>query len=127
MINIIASILAYDIWFYISHILLHTNTLYPYHKLHHVTSEPTFLDTYVGHSLEGPFQGVGMFVPYLFLQYTTTETIIILVLLNVRGMAQHDKRGVFLVGNHHMLHHKYSNCNYGQYWIDALCQTARKV
>jgi sterol desaturase/sphingolipid hydroxylase (fatty acid hydroxylase superfamily) len=124
MINIIASILAYDIWFYISHILLHTKMLYPYHKLHHTNSEPTFLDTYVGHSFEGPFQSIGMFVPYCFFQYTTTETIIILIVLNLRGMAQHDKRGAFLVGNHHMLHHKYSNYNYGQYWIDALCQTA---
>ena len=127
MINIVASILAYDIWFYISHILLHTKTLYPYHKIHHDNTEPTFLDTYVGHHLEGPFQGVGMFVPYVFLQYNMTDTIIILLILNVRGMAQHDRRGKILVGEHHLLHHKYSNCNYGQYWIDAMCQTLRKA
>lgn len=127
MINIIASILAYDIWFYISHILLHTKTLYPYHKLHHVTSEPTFLDTYVGHRLEGPFQGVGMFVPYLFFKYTTAETILILVLLNVRGMARHDRRCSFIIGDHHLIHHKYPQYNFGEYWLDVLCQTARKV
>jgi lathosterol oxidase len=67
--SIIISILSYDIWFYISHVLLHTKFLYKYHKEHHVNTKPRFLDTYVGHILEGPFQGIGMFVPYLFQNY----------------------------------------------------------
>ena len=120
------SILAYDIWFYISHLLLHTKALYPYHKLHHVNSEPTYLDTHIGHPLEGPFQGIGMFVPYIIFEYSFIDTFIIICILNIRGYAHHDKRGIFLVGDHHLIHHKYPNYNYGQYWIDALCGT-RKV
>jgi len=124
MLNIVISIISYDIWFYISHLLLHSKQLYKYHKEHHTKIVPTFLDTYVAHPFETSFQGIGMFFPYAVINYTGYETIIILVLLNIRGTLQHDERGTFLVGNHHLLHHRYQNCNYGQYWIDALCNTA---
>ena len=33
------------------------------------------------------------------------------------------ERFIFLIGNHHLLHHKYPNYNYGEYWIDSLCRT----
>lgn len=122
MINIIASVISYDIWFYISHIILH-RYLYKYHKEHHYKIVPNFLDTYVGHRLEGPFQGVGMFVPFVVLNYTMYDVFLILLILNVRGMMRHDERFIFLIGNHHLLHHKYPNYNYGEYWIDWLCGT----
>jgi len=122
MINIIASVISYDIWFYISHIILH-RYLYKYHKEHHYKIVPNFLDTYVGHQLEGPFQGVGMFVPFVVLNYTMYDVFLVLLILNVRGMMRHDERFIFLIGNHHLLHHKYPNYNYGEYWIDWLCGT----
>jgi sterol desaturase/sphingolipid hydroxylase (fatty acid hydroxylase superfamily) len=84
---------------------------------------PTYLDTYVGHALEGPFQGLGMFVPCVVLTYSYYDLLIILLILNVRGMMRHDERSVFLIGNHHLLHHKYPNYNFGEYWIDTLCGT----
>lgn len=127
MLNIVISIIAYDIWFYISHLLLHSKYLYKYHKEHHTKIVPTFLDTYVAHPFESPFQGIGMFFPYAVINYTAYETIVILVLLNIRGTLQHDERGAFLVGNHHLIHHRYQNCNYGQYWIDALMSTGYLV
>ena len=122
MINIIASVISYDIWFYISHIILH-RYLYKYHKEHHYKIVPNFLDTYVGHRLEGPFQGVGMFVPFVALNYTIYDIFLVLLILNIRGMMRHDERFIFLIGNHHLLHHKYPNYNYGEYWIDWLCGT----
>ena len=61
--------------------------------------------------------------PALVYTYTAGDIIIILFLLNLRGMMAHDRRWTFLIGNHHLLHHKYGNCNYGQYWIDTLCGT----
>ena len=73
--------------------------------------------------MEGPFQGVGMFVPFLALNYTMYDVFLVLLILNVRGMMRHDERFVFLIGNHHLLHHKYPNYNYGEYWIDWLCGT----
>ena len=41
-------------------------------------------------------------------------------------MMRHDRRFIFIVGNHHLLHHKYQKYNYGEYWIDMLCGTKFK-
>jgi lathosterol oxidase len=123
MFTILLSILSYDIWFYTSHVLLHTPYLYKYHKLHHSKIEPEFLDTYLGHSFESIFQSIGTFIPFLVYKYNMIDLIIILVFLNIRGMLRHDKRGIWIVGDHHLLHHKYQQYNYGEYWIDYLCGT----
>ena len=123
MFNILISIFFYDIWFYISHVLLHNRFLYRYHSEHHTYLTPTFLETYKGHWTEGPFQGIGMFVPFFFLPYSFVEIGIIFFLLNLRGMMRHDERCIWLIGNHHLLHHKYPRYNFGEYWLDALCGT----
>jgi len=117
-------VLTYDIWFYISHVMLHSKLLYPIHSIHHQKEEPQWMDTYLGHWLESPFQGIGTFVPYLFYTYTWQETMGILVFLNIRGMMRHDKRTAWLVdGGHHLEHHRRPLCNYGEVWIDWLCGT----
>jgi len=123
MFVIILSILSYDIWFYISHILLHKREFYHYHKEHHTKRIPIFIDTYLSHVLEGPIQGIGTFIPFLVYDFYIADFIIIIILLNLRGMMRHDERCVFLIGNHHLLHHKYPNYNFGEYWIDTLCGT----
>ena len=123
MLTVLASIFFYDIWFYYSHILLHMRQLYPYHKIHHQNKRPRFLDTYVGHSLESPFQSLGALVPFFFMSYTFSDIVTILAFLNIRGMMRHDDRMIFLIGNHHYLHHLYPNYNFGEYWIDSLCGT----
>ena len=118
---------SYDIWFYISHVLLHSPYLYKYHKQHHTKIVPTFLDTYLGHVIEGPFQSIGTFFPFVMgLKYSYYDVILILVLLNTRGMMRHDERCVFLIGNHHLLHHRYPKYNFGEYWIDSICGTRYK-
>jgi len=127
MLNIILSILSYDIWFYISHLLLHTKYLYKYiHYKHHTIKNPTFLDTYVGHHLEGVFQGIGMFFPFIWFCYTFYEVAFILLYLNIKGMLRHDHRIIHLVGDHHINHHKYPNYNYGEIWLDWLCGSMKK-
>jgi sterol desaturase/sphingolipid hydroxylase (fatty acid hydroxylase superfamily) len=127
MINILVSIIGYDSWFYISHLILHTQYFYFYHKEHHRNIiNLTFLDTYTGHILEGPFQGIGIFLPYLFnLSMTVSEIIIVLLIVNIRGMMRHDYRCIWLIGDHHLLHHQYYNCNYGEYWIDYIFNTLK--
>jgi sterol desaturase/sphingolipid hydroxylase (fatty acid hydroxylase superfamily) len=122
MIHLVVPVITYDIWFYISHVLLH-KYLYKFHKIHHLKEEITWKDTYVGHWMESPFQGIGMFFPYLLCKYTWLDTFLILVFLNVRGMMRHDSRFIWLVGNHHVLHHRFQGYNYGNYWIDYLCGT----
>jgi len=125
-IKVFLSIISYDIWFYISHLILHTEYFYKYHKEHHKNKiNLIFTDTYVGHILEGPFQGIGMFFPYLFFNYTLSELIISLAILNIRGMMRHDYRCSWLIGNHHLIHHQYPNYNYGEYWIDYLAKTKK--
>ena len=123
MLNILISILLYDIWFYISHILLHNRILYKYHKEHHEKIIPKFMDTYHGHPFESLFQSVGMFIPFIIYSYNFLDIFIILLFLNIKGILRHDERGIFLIGNHHLLHHKYPNYNFGEYWIDTLCGT----
>ena len=123
MLHVLLSILSYDIWFYISHVILHTKGIYIYHKQHHRKAEITFIDTYDVHWVEGVFQGVGMLFPYALYTYSLTDTFIVLALLNIRGMMRHDDRCTFLIGNHHLLHHINPNYNFGEYWIDSLCGT----
>ena len=120
MIQVVVSIISYDVWFYISHVILHSRFMYHFHKLHHTKPVPDYTDTYLAHSVETVFQGVGFMFPAVVYTYGLQDIILVLLFLNIRGMMAHDPRFVFLVGNHHLLHHKYGNCNYGQYWIDCL-------
>jgi sterol desaturase/sphingolipid hydroxylase (fatty acid hydroxylase superfamily) len=123
ILKIIFSILCCDIWFYISHLILHHEYFYKYHKKHHKKINPNFLDTYTGHFLEGPFQSLGFLLCVILIKYTIIERISALILINLRGMLRHDERGVFLIGNHHLLHHTYPKYNYGEYWLDCICGT----
>ena len=124
MLNVIVSILIYDIWFYISHLILHTKYFYKYHKEHHKNKiNLVFTDTFVGSWFEHVFQGIGMFLPYIYIKYTILECILTLTFLNIRGMLRHDYRCSWLVGNHHLIHHLHFNYNYGEYWIDYICGT----
>jgi sterol desaturase/sphingolipid hydroxylase (fatty acid hydroxylase superfamily) len=120
MIRLVVSVISYDIWFYISHVILHSRFMYHFHKLHHTKPIPDYTDTYLADSVETVFQGVGFMFPVVFYTYGLQDIILVLLFLNIRGMMAHDPRFAFLVGNHHLLHHKYGNCNYGQYWIDSL-------
>lgn len=117
-------IISYDIWFYISHVILHTPYFYHYHKQHHTNLEPMFLDTYDSSTFETVFQGVGIFFPYMVYEIDIYALLCALAILNARGMLRHDKRGIFLIGNHHLLHHETFNYNYGEFWLDALLGTA---
>ena len=124
--QIIISIVSYDIWFYISHIILHTHFFYKtVHKDHHITDckKMIFTDTYVGHYLEGPFQGIGVFFPYLFIKPDIRILICSLILINIRGMLRHDHNYIWIIGNHHILHHRYPQYNFGEYWLDKLFGT----
>ena len=125
MIQLVISIISYDIWFYISHVILH-DRLYRFHKLHHTKPVPTYEDTYLADTVETAFQGIGVAFPAVVYTYSPADIALVLLFLNIRGMMAHDPRCAFLIGNHHLLHHKYGNCNYGQYWIDYLGGTRHK-
>jgi lathosterol oxidase len=127
--DIIIYTIAYDIWFYISHILLHKNNLFKFiHKEHHKTNYKTMIysDTYVAHILESPFQFVGIFIPIFLMKFHIYNFLYSILFLNIRGMLRHDNRFTWLVGNHHILHHTYPQYNYGEYWLDYIFDTNYK-
>jgi sterol desaturase/sphingolipid hydroxylase (fatty acid hydroxylase superfamily) len=123
---ILLQILCYDLWFYTSHIILHYRI--PYSKIHYEHHQQfyqtlIFWDAYKGNHLEGVIQSAGLFVPYLIIDITLSNLIIAGFITNLRGLMRHDNRCIWLIGNHHILHHKYPRYNYGEYWIDKLCGT----
>lgn len=119
-------IFSYDIWFYISHLLLHTKHGYRLiHKHHHAVDYDTmnWKDTYVSHVVEGPLQGIGLVAPLAFVDFDFYTFGAALLFVNVRGMLRHDLRFVWLIGNHHLLHHKYPQHNFGEHWLDKFFRT----
>jgi sterol desaturase/sphingolipid hydroxylase (fatty acid hydroxylase superfamily) len=118
ILNFLASVLCYDIWFYLSHLLLHLREFYPYHKLHHYSAKPVFYDAYVAHTYENSVQGAGAVFPMLIFEFSYIDIGAVMAFIAIRGAAQHDERCSWLIGNHHLLHHKYGKNCYGQYWLD---------
>ena len=121
-------ILCYDIWFYITHILLHHKNCSYIHKIHHTKpyKQLTYEDAYVAHYIENIVQISGIFIPYIFIsksEFSLFKLFIAFELISLRGLLRHDNRFSWLIGNHHLLHHKYPNYNFGEYWIDKLCNT----
>ena len=124
-------VVSYDLWFYFSHLLLHQKQMFTaIHQFHHQvdSNKMCFLDTYVGHVLESPFQGLGLFFPFLFvsLKGCWVPLFIATIIINVRGMLRHDNRMVWVIGDHHILHHKHPQYNFGEWWLDALFGTLFK-
>ena len=63
-------IICYDIWFYLTHRLLHTKYLYFLHKIHHKKYKPEYYDYYNVHFLEIPIQSIGLILAvYLYKFY----------------------------------------------------------
>ncbi len=124
MLQLLLHVLGYDLWFYLSHLLLHTPLLYrAVHKKHHEIINPIYKDTYYGHWFEGPFQSIGFLLPWAVTELDYTPFIAALIFVNARGMLRHESRLGWLLGNHHLLHHQLFRCNYGEYWLDKLFNT----
>ena len=128
MLFILVYIIFYDIWFYFIHILLHTKIIYKnIHNVHHQIQydKLTYKDTNIAHLLENIIQPLGILIPFFIYKQPLINIhfIIAYIIVYVRGLMRHDKRFEYLIGNHHLLHHKYSNYNYGEYWLDYLFNT----
>ena len=119
-------IVYYDIFYYFLHRLLHTKYLYSIHKIHHIKNIPDYYDYYNIHILEVPFTSIGLiFAIYLYKLYIY-QLLYAIVFINVRGILIHDNQFIYLVGDHHLIHHKYYKCNYGEYWLDYIFGTVYK-
>jgi sterol desaturase/sphingolipid hydroxylase (fatty acid hydroxylase superfamily) len=119
MLRILLHIICYDAWYYVSHIILHKK-LQSIHRIHHSTpyDKLNFINGNAGHWFEHLFQGCGNFVHLLFVDFYVNEFIIGSTVICSRSLMRHDDRFSWLMGNHHILHHKYVGYNYGEYWID---------
>jgi sterol desaturase/sphingolipid hydroxylase (fatty acid hydroxylase superfamily) len=118
-------VLCYDVWFYTIHIVLHNRHFYVIHKLHHAKpyDQLIYTDANVGHYLENLVEPLGIFAPFFVVECSLMAFICAIIFTHIRGHMRHDNRCSWLVGNHHLLHHKYRRYNYGEYWIDTLCGT----
>ena len=122
-------VIGYDVWFYLSHLALHTRALWWIHRRHHERREPVWVDTYHGHWLESVMQGGGFFVPlalWRLSELSWTAAAAALLFVNVRAMLHHDSRGSWLVGDYHLVHHRRPNVNFGQPWLDWLGGTRER-
>jgi len=116
-------IVYYDIFYYFLHRLLHTKYLYSIHKIHHIKNIPDYYDYYNIHVLELSFTSIGLiFAIYLYKLYIY-QLLYAIIFINVRGILIHDNQFIYLVGDHHLIHHKYYKCNYGEYWLDYIFGT----
>ena len=122
LINILLHIVYYDIWFYFSHIMLHNKHFYFIHKIHH--HKPynliQYYDTHDAHIVENIIQPIGILIPYLIMSEINMVTLLTaFCLISIRGLMRHDDRCSWLIGNHHILHHKYPNYNFGEFYLDS--------
>ena len=123
IIEIFVFILCYDIWFYISHLILHKYFYASIHKFHHSVPHEimTYKHTNNGHLIENAVSPLGQFVPFYFYEINQTTIMNFLIatsIIGIRALLRHDNRCSWIIGNHHILHHKRVNCNYGEYWLD---------
>ena len=119
-------VIGYDIWFYLSHRALHTQMLWPVHRIHHERRDPVWTDTYHGHWAETALQCLGFFVPWAFTFFWPVSWWVAgaaLFSVNVRGILHHDRRLTWLVGDYHVVHHRRPGVNFGQPWLDWIFGT----
>ena len=124
MITILLHLIIYDIWYYFLHIILHNKYFYYFiHKIHHSNQQLSILDAYSGSIIEFRFVNMGLLLPYCYSEFQIKKFLLIVFIINLRDMMKHDERFVWLIGNHHLLHHKYPKYNFGEVWLDYLFGT----
>lgn len=119
-------IVYYDFFYYFMHRLLHTRYLYPIHKIHHTKIEPEYYDFYTIHIVEIPITSIGLFISVYLYKLYMVQLICAILFINLRGVLSHDNRFDVIVGRHHLHHHKYFKCNFGEYWLDYIFGTLRE-
>ena len=124
--ELVLYVVYYDFFYYFMHRLLHTSLLYPIHKMHHRTFEPEYHDFYNVHILEVPLTSVGLFLAIYLYKLYIYQLMCAIIFINVRGAMSHDKKFISLVGDHHLQHHRFFKCNYGEYWMDYIVGTLHK-
>ena len=116
-------LLYYDFYYYFTHRLLHTRVLYPIHKIHHKNRITQYYDFYTVHIVEIPLTSIGLFIAIYLHNLYIYQFILCIIFINIRGMMCHEHKYAHIISDHHLLHHKYYKCNYGEYWLDYIFGT----
>ena len=116
-------ILYYDFFYYFMHRLLQTKYFYLIHKIHHKKYNPNYHDYYNVNILEIPITSIGLVLAVYIYRLYIFQLLGSILFINIRGIMQHDNKFIFFVGDHHLVHHKYIKCNYGEYWLDYIFRT----
>lgn len=120
-------VLGYDLWFYVSHRALHTRPFWWIHAQHHErVSGLRWPDAYHGHWLETATQLLGFFLPAAFGLWDWRVAALTAALINARGLVRHDERMTWLIGDHHIQHHRRPKWNFGEAWLDAVFGTSSR-
>jgi len=116
-------VFCYDVWFYFSNVLIH-KFMVEYHKerpIHYYT----YKYEYYFHLLV--IKSLGLLIPFMKLRTSAIWVPINFVsavgYVTIRGKLRQNNQFVWLVGNHHLLHHKYPHYNFGEIWLDELFDT----
>tara|TARA_Y100000817_G_C16853924_1_gene543241 strand:+ start:1428 stop:1832 length:405 start_codon:yes stop_codon:yes gene_type:complete len=133
IISLFLTVISYDIWFYFMHRLFHTKLLYKYHKKHHEYVISKREAATYGTLVDNGLTSCGGIIVFLILPINIYGCIIGNIYVYLRGFVLHCP---ILLNNyylkkiytdHHLKHHLYFNCNYGQEWLDSLFGTSYKT
>jgi sterol desaturase/sphingolipid hydroxylase (fatty acid hydroxylase superfamily) len=116
-----------SLFFWITHKYFHTNKqLLKYHIVHHENKIPFGIQAAYTHPFDFVFGNMLPLGLPIFLWNCDTLTAMAIMIFQIYTtvVVDHNKNN----GNsdHHILHHKYANCNYGTSMIDSFMGTLRK-
>lgn len=123
-------LVLHDTWFYWTHRLMHHKKLFrAFHKVHHLSRDPTPLTSYAFHPLEAVVEaGIGPVIIFLLPVHHSAMLVFITIQFaqNVMGHLGYEiypswfvkspLRYIFNTTTHHHQHHQTFNHNYGLYF-----------
>ena len=126
-------IISSDVYFYLTHLPLHSKYLYHLHKHHH-NGKICVAKSLDANFIEHIFGNLGSFLVGILALWYFNIIINIYVISGWIGMAtistciSHSNSNCFMDNGLHNNHHKYRNCNYGFgiYLMDRIMNTYKK-
>ena len=132
-------IVIHDIYFFITHKMMHHRKIYPIvHKIHHLSTNPSPWAAFSFHPIEAIVQIAWIPIVVMVLPVHHSSILIWSIFMMVFNVAGHlgyeifPKRfldykigKIFFTSTFHNIHHSKNNCNYGLYFIiwDRLLKT----
>ena len=129
-VSIVLMIIFHDAYFYWTHRLMHHTKLFPiFHKIHHLSHNPTPWASFSFHPLEAIVEAAVlplMVVLFPIHPWALLIFVFFMAAFNVlghlgfelfpTGFTKHPILGLINTSTHHNMHHKYFHANYGLYF-----------